>query len=101
MVELLTDAEMANIVFLAIQQYKGNENRIATNIVGSVIKQILKKEVHIDDTQDICDIVFDCFDLYNAFVKEKNIQAPLIDDSSYDLIVDILNNIVGEMINGS
>lgn len=100
MTELLTDVEIGNIVFLAIQQNKGNENKVATNIVGLVVKQILKKQIAIESTQDICDIVFDCFDLYNSFINEKNIDSPLIDDGSYDLIVDVLNNIVGEMING-
>lgn len=101
MSELLSDVEMANVVFLAIQHHKSNENKIATDIVDLAIKQILKKKIQVDDTQDICDVVFDCFDLYNSFVNEKNIQAPLIDDTSYDLIVSILNNIVGEMINGN
>ena len=100
MAELLTDVEKANIIFIAIQQYKNDENRIATDIVSLVVNTILKKKIHIDDTQDLCDIVLDCFDLYNSFVQEKNIQTPLIDDASYDLIVNILNNIVGEMVNG-
>lgn len=101
MAEVLTDVEIGNIVFLAIQQHKGNENKVATNIVELVVKQILKKQIAIESTQDICDMIFDCFDLYNAFVNEKNIDAPLIDDESYDLIVDVLNSIVGEMINGN
>lgn len=100
MVELLTNIEMANIIFLAIQQYKGNENHIVTDIVRLTVKQILKKDIKIDDIQDVCDTVLECFDLYNAFIQEKNMNLPLINDESYDMIVNVLNNLIGEMING-
>ena len=98
--ELLTDVEMANIVFLAIQQHKNNENRIVTDIVGLTVRQILKKDIQITDVQDVCDTVLECFDLYNSFIKERNISLPLINDEAYNMIVDVLNNILGEMING-
>ena len=83
---LLTDVEMANIVF--------------TDIISLSLKKINQKEVYIKDMQDVCDTLMECFDLYNAFVKEKNMNLPLIQESSYDMVVVLLNNAIGEMING-
>lgn len=97
---LLDDVEMVNIVFLTLQQYRDTENKITTTIVNLIIKEILKKEKTIESTQDICDTILECFDMYNDFIQEKNMDFPLIDDASYDLIVNVLNSIVGEMING-
>lgn len=97
---LLTDVEMANIVFIAIQNYKNNENKIVTDIISLSLKKINQKEVYIKDMQDVCDTLMECFDLYNAFVKEKNMNLPLIQESSYDMVVVLLNNAIGEMING-
>lgn len=94
---LLDDVEMANIIFLTIQQHKVGENKIVTDLIKTSLKKIQKKD--IQDTQDICDTVIECFDFYNDFVKEKNMNLPLIQESSYDMIVTLLNNIIGEMIN--
>lgn len=97
MVELLTDVDMANIIFLTIQKHNGS-NTIATDIVDLVVQKMIAKKDSIDSTQDICDTILECFDLYNAFINEKNMDLPCINDESYDLVVDVLNNIIGEMI---
>lgn len=97
MVELLTDVDMANIIFLAIQKHSGS-NTIATDIIDLVVQKMITKKDSIDSTQDICDTILECFDLYNAFINEKNMDLPYINDESYDLVVDVLNNIIGEMI---
>ena len=94
---LLDDVEMANIIFLTIQQHKAGENKIVTDLIKTSLKKVQEKD--IQDTQDICDTVIECFDFYNDFVNEKNMNLPLIQESSYDMIVALLNNIIGEMIN--
>ena len=96
---LLTDAEMMNIIFLAIQQYSKAKNTIGSDIIRMCLDKIRQKDVK--DTQDICDTVLECFDLYNAFVKEKNMDLPLMHEDFYDMIVMLINSIIiGEMSNG-
>ncbi len=98
---LLTDTEMANIIFLVIQQHKNNENKIVTNIVKFALEKINQKTENIKDMQSVCDTLMECFDLYNAFVKEKRMDLPLIRENSYDMVVMLLNNVIGEMNSGN
>lgn len=98
---LLDETEMANIVFLAIQKHKSNENKIVTDIICLSLDKITKKQNNIEDMQDLCDALMECFDLYNAFITEKNMNLPPIQEGSYDMVVALLNNVIGEMINGN
>ena len=98
---LLTSTEMANIIFLAIQQHKTNENKIVTDIIKFSLEKINQKTNEIKDMQNVCDTLMECFDLYNAFVKEKHMNLPLISESSYNMVVILLNNVIGEMRSGN
>ena len=92
---LLSSTEMANIIFLVIQQHKNNENKIVTNIIKLALEKINQKIENIKDMQSVCDTLMECFDLYNAFVKEKHMDLPLISENSYDMVVMLLNNVIG------
>lgn len=98
---LLNDTEIANIVFLVIQQYKANENKIVTNIVKFALDKINQKTDEIKDMQNVCDTLMECFDLYNSFVKEKHMDLPVINENSYNMVVMLLNNVIGEISNGN
>ena len=46
-------------------------------------------------TEDICDSVLGCFDYYNDYVKEKNMQLKQITKSEYDMTILMLNAAIG------
>lgn len=94
---LLTLNEHLTIILSAIRDYKPNENDIAILIVEKVCNQISKTVDTQIDTQDIYDEVAECFDFYNDFIKERNVDLKEIDDGFYELVKEYLNIIVGEI----
>ena len=50
------------------------------------------------DTQEIYDIIIECFDFYNDFIKEKNINLKPIEDGFYELVEIYINDIVKGMV---
>ena len=93
---LLSDEEHFAIVLSAIRDYVPNETDIAILIVEKVSNQLLNLTNEQFSTQDIYDEVVECFDFYNDFVKEKNIDLKTIGDEIYELVLMYLNAIVEE-----
>lgn len=93
---LLSDEEHFGIIMMAIRDYIPGETDIAILIVEKVSKQIIESVDVQFTTQDIYDEVIECFDFYNDFVTEKNIDLKKIDDSLYEFVRQQLNDIVEE-----
>lgn len=93
---LLTDEEHFTIILSAIRDYQPGENDIAILIVEKISKQIINSVDEQFSTQDIYDEVEECFDFYNAFIKEKNVDLKPIEEGFYELVKEYLNMIVGE-----
>lgn len=93
---LLLDEEHLTIILSAIRDYTLGENDIAILIVQKVSNQLSTLVNEQFSTQDIYDEVVECFDFYNDFVNEKNIDLKTIDDGMYELVLQYLNMIVEE-----
>lgn len=93
---LLSEEEHFTIVLSAIRDYIPGENDIAILIVEKVSNQIINSVSDEFSTQDIYNEVAECFDFYNDFVKEKNIDLKIIEDGFYELVSQYLNIIVEE-----
>lgn len=98
---ILSTLEETNIVFLAIRSYKPEQNSIfnllSTNIYQGIMQKLNKEDIHIS-TQDIYDTFSECFDHYNAFVKQKQMDLPILTQEHYDMLASIINDIVDELI---
>lgn len=93
---LLSEEEHFTIVLSAIRDYTPGENDIAILIVEKVSNQIINSVSDEFSTQDVYNEVAECFDFYNDFVKEKNIDLKIIEDGFYELVSQYLNIIVEE-----
>ena len=97
---ILSISEETNIVFKAIRGYKPKQNSIfnllSTNIYMGIMDKLNKDNIHIN-TQDIYDTFSECFDHYNAFIKQKDMDLPILEQEHYDMLVSIINNIVNEV----
>ena len=93
---LLSDEEHLTIILSAIRDYIPGENDISILIVQKVSNQLSTLVNEQFSTQDIYDEVVECFDFYNDFVNEKNIDLKTIDDGMYELVLQYLNMIVEE-----
>lgn len=93
---LLTEEEHFTIVLSAIRDYIPGENDIAILIVEKVSNQIITSVDKQFSTQDIYDEVAECFNFYNDFIREKNVDLKVIDEGFYELVKQYLNMIVEE-----
>jgi len=93
---LLSDEEHLTIILSAIRDYTPGETDIAILIVEKVSNQLSGLVNQQFSTQDIYDEVVECFDFYNDFIKEKNIDLKFINDDVYELVLMYLNMIVEE-----
>ena len=93
---LLSDEEHLTIILSAIRDYTPGETDIAILIVEKVSNQLSGLVHQQFSTQDIYDEVVECFDFYNDFIKEKNIDLKFINDDVYELVLMYLNMIVEE-----
>ena len=93
---LLSEEEHFTIVLSAIRDYIPGENDIAILIVEKVSNQIINSVSDEFSTQDIYNEVAECFDFYNDFIREKNIDLKIIEDGFYELVSQYLNIIVEE-----
>ena len=97
---ILSISEETDIVFKGIRGYKSEENSIfnllSTNIYMGIMNKLNKDDIHIS-TQDIYDTFSECFDHYNAFVKQKDMDLPILEQEHYDMLVSIINDIVNEI----
>lgn len=94
---VLTENDMFNIVFTTIQQKPGEETALI--LMRNTCQAITDKVQGGIDTQEICDDVLNCFDYYNDFVNEKNMNLPIIGETYYNMVVIVLNALIGEIIN--
>lgn len=94
---LLTDEDHFGIIMMAIRDYIPGETDVAILIVEKVSNQIIESVDRQFTTQDIYDEVVECFNFYNDFVTEKNIDLKKIDENMYEFVRIQLNNVVEEI----
>ena len=92
---LINDNDKLTIILKSIRKYH-NGNDIYTIITQEVCQKIIALNT-TTNTQEIYDTITECFDLYNVFIKEKNIDLPSIPDGAYDLVLVYLNNLLEEL----
>ena len=94
---ILSTSDEINITFKSIRSYSSGNDSIFTilcfNIFEEIEKKLTKEGIHIT-TQDIYDTFIECFDDYNAFISEKNINMPPLQEDYYDVLVSIINDAV-------
>lgn len=95
---LLSDEEQFNIILTTIYDYQEGVNDIAIIMVEKICSQLIDSINQPTDTQEIYDIIIECFDFYNDFIKEKNINLKPIEDGFYELVEIYINDIVKGMV---
>ena len=93
---MLTANEHLTIILSAIRDYQPGENDIPILIVEKVCNQIPNSVDNQINTQDIYNEVEECFNFYNDFIKEKNVNLKTIEEGYYELVKEYLNIIVEE-----
>lgn len=93
---LLTPNEHLTIILSSIRDYQPGENDIPILIVEKISKQLIESVDNQITTQDIYDEVEECFNFYNDFIENKNVDLHKIDDGFYELVKTYLNMIVEE-----
>ena len=94
---VLNEDDFYNIIFQTIQQKPGDKTAMV--LMSNVCNMIIKKNQDVIDTQEICDDVLQSFDYYNNFINEKNMNLPIIGETYYNMVVVVLNALIGEMLN--
>lgn len=93
---MLTANEHLTIILSAIRDYQTGENDIPILIVEKVCNQIPNSVDNQISTQDIYNEVEECYNFYNDFIKEKNVNLKVIEEGYYELVKEYLNIIVEE-----
>lgn len=93
---LLTPNEHLTIILSAIRDYYPGETDIPILIVQKISKQLISSVNEQITTQDIYDEIEECFNFYNDFIRNKNVDLQEIDDDFYELVKTYLNMIVEE-----
>ena len=96
---LLSDEEKFSIVLASIRDYNEGENDIAILIVEKLTKQLIDSINNQIDTQDILDEVIECYNLYNDFIEQKNVNLKTIPPEWYELSEIYMNQVVEEVKN--
>lgn len=96
---LLSDEEKFSIVLASIRDYNEGENDIPILIVEKISKQLIDSINNQIDTQDILDEVIECYNFYNDFIEQKNINLKTIPEEWYDLVELYLNQVIKEVKN--
>lgn len=94
---ILTPNEHFTIILSAIRDYQPGETDIPILLCEKISNQLSESIDSQIDTQDIYDEVEFCFNLYNDFIKERDIDLQLIDEGFYQLVMVYLNMINKEM----
>ena len=89
---ILSDDEHFFIILNAIHDYHKGENDIAILLVERTTAQLMNFE-GTTDTQEIYDEIVEIFNFYNLFIKEKDIDLPIITDEYYELTLMYLNEV--------
>lgn len=97
--ELLTDIEKSNIIFKSINMYKPGENDLFVIIPLVIMERIKEKHMQLGsfDPADIYNEIKDCFDFFNSFVEEKNMDLPKITSEQYEATRCLINEGVYEL----
>lgn len=93
---LMNQTERLEIVLQSIKTYQPAHNDIAIIIVEKVTQYLIESLNKTINTQDIYDEIEACFNLYNSFIQEKDIELDLIHENMYELVEIYLNKIVEE-----
>ena len=96
---LLSDEEKFGIVLASIRDYKEGENDIAILIVEKLSKQLINSINNQIDTQDILNEVIECYNFYNDFIEQKNVNLKTIPEEWYELSEIYMNQVVKEVNN--
>lgn len=96
---LLSDEEKFSIVLASIRDYNEGENDIPILIVEKLTKQLIDSINHQINTQEILDEVIECYNFYNDFIEQKNINLKTIPEEWYELVELYLNEVVKEVNN--
>lgn len=96
---LLSDEERFGIVLASIRDYNEGENDIPILIVEKLTKQLIDSINHQIDTQDILDETIECYNFYNDFIEQKNINLKTIPEEWYELSEIYMNQAVEEVNN--
>ena len=96
---LLSDEEKFSIVLASIRDYNEGENDIPILIVEKISKQLIDSINNQIDTQEILDEVIECYNFYNDFIEQKNINLKTIPEEWCDLVELYLNEIVEDIKN--
>lgn len=96
---LLSDEERFGIVLASIRDYNEGENDIAILIVEKLTTQLIDSINHQINTQEILDEVIECYNFYNDFIEQKNINLKTIPEEWYELVELYLNEVVKEVNN--
>lgn len=94
---VLNEDDMFQIVFDTIRENPGEKTAIT--LMKNSCKTIIKKNNGPIDTQEICDDVLNCMTYYNDFINEKGMNLPVIGDTYFNMVVIVLNALIGEMLN--
>ena len=94
---ILTDQQRMVLILNTIKQYNKDENDIGILLVQNISK-ILSNIIDAPiTTEDIFHEIEESFDFYNDFIKDKNVDLPLIKEEMKDVVVYYLNTITKEM----
>lgn len=96
---VLSDDEMWNLLFEVISNHQAGEP-VASKIVKSSCNYLTNNCKDGLSTEDICDSVLGCFDYYNSYVKERNVDMQLITKNEYDMTVLMLNAAINLILEG-
>lgn len=100
---LISEDVMWDLIFNIILDHKSGDP-IASKIVRASCDYLSKNVKDGCSTEDICDSVLSCFDFYNDYVDQKNIDLKKISKPEYDMTVIMLNaaiNLILEESDGS
>ena len=93
---ILDDNDKFAIILKSVRLYT-NDSDIYTIITEEACKKMITSINTVVDTQQIYDEIVDCFNLYNDFIREKEIDLPSIPKEAYDLVRAYINDLLGEL----
>ena len=94
---ILTDQQRMVLILNTIKQYNKDEDDIGILLVQNVSKMLSDIIDTPITTEDIFYEIEESFDFYNDFIKDKNVDLPLIKEEMKDVVVYYLNTIIKEM----
>lgn len=87
---VLSEDVMWDLLFDVLSNHQTGDP-IASKIVKSSCNYLSNNCEDGLSTEDICDSVLGCFDYYNDYIKERNVNMQPITKNEYDMTVLMLN----------